>query len=219
MKQKLLFYAAGILLIAFSACKKEPTASFTHNSENYEAGDTIYFSSTSSEADNYEWDFGDGSTSAIENPWHIFNDKGSYEVKLKVTNDGGSDEASSTVTIKDPTILAFEVVEVGTENLIPGCAIIVYDDQAEWENISENTVAVGITDDDGYIDFYHAKAIVYYIYAFKEGTGGMWLFGGATNTILLNQLNFYTVPAEWFPDEKKSATQLIKLSELLKKTN
>lgn len=219
MKQKLFFYSAVILLIIFSACKKEPTASFTHSSDNYEAGDTINFSSTSEDASNFEWDFGDGSTSTVENPWHIFNNKGSYEVKLKATNDDGSDEASSTVTIKDPTILAFEVVEDGTENLIPGCAILVYDDQTEWENIGENIVAAGFTDDDGYIDFYHAKAIVYYMYAFKEESGGMWLFGGATNTILLNQLNFYTVPAEWFPDGKKSASQLTKLTKLLKKKN
>lgn len=220
MKQKLFFYVTGILLIIFSACKKEmPTASFTHSSDSYEEGDTIYFTSTSSNADNFQWTFGDGSTSTDENPWHVFNSKGSYEVKLKVINDDGSDETTSTVTIKDPTILAFEVIKEGTEELMPGCAIIVYDDQTEWENISENVIAAGFTDDDGYIEFYHARAIVYYMYAFKEETGGMWIFGGATNTIVHNQLNLYTVPVEWIPDGKKSVGQQTKLAKFLDNIN
>lgn len=218
MKQKFFFYAAGILLIMFSACKKEmPTASFTHTSESYEEGDTIYFTSTSSNADNFQWEFGDGNTSTNEHPWHIFNTKGSYEVKLKVTNDDGSNETSSTITIKDITILAFEVYKEGTEELLPGCAILVYDDQNEWENITENAVALGYTDNEGYVEFYHARAIVYYMYAFKEEVGGMWLFGGSTNTILLNQLNLYTVPVEWFPDEKKSTDYKKDLLSLVKK--
>src|SRR4030042_3105996 len=186
MKQKLFFYAAGIIMIIFSACKKDlAAASFTHSSESYEEGDTINFASTSSNADNFQWDFGDGSTSTDENPWHIFNSTGSFEVSLKVTNEDGSDETTSSVTIKNPTILAFEVVKNGTEETLSGCTIIVFNNQVDWENI-ENPVALGYTNNNGYLEFYHAEAIIYYLYAFKEETGGMWFFGGYTNTILLN---------------------------------
>lgn len=218
MKQKLFFYAAAIIMVIFSACKKEPTASFIHSSDNYEAGDTINFTSTSSDANNFHWDFDDGNTSTDKNPWHIFNSTGTYEVSLKVTNDDGSDETSSSVTIKDPTILAFEVVKGETEETLPACGIIVFDNLTDFQNV-ENPVAVGYTDNDGYIDFYHAKAIVYYLYAYKEETGGVWVFGGTTNTIILNQLNFYTVPAEWEPDGNKSAGIQNKLSNLLEKIN
>src|SRR4030042_377079 len=128
MKQKLFFYAAAIIMVIFSACKKDlPTASFSHSSDSYEEGDTINFASTSSNADNFQWDFGDGSTSTDENPWHIFNSTGSFEVSLKVTNDDGSDETTSSVTIKAPTILAFEVVKGETEEAVPVCGIIVFD--------------------------------------------------------------------------------------------
>ena len=217
MKQKFLFFTAGIVIIIFSACQKNlPTASFTYSSDSYEEGDTIYFTSTSSNADNFEWNFGDGSTSTVENPWHIFISTGSFEVKLKVTNDDGSDETSSSVTIKDPTILAFEVIKNGTEETVPGCGILVFDNLTDFQNI-ENAIAYGYTDGDGYIEFYHAKAIVYYLYAFMEETGGIWMFGGNTNTIILNQLNLYTVPVDWYPDIKKSADLQARLSELLKK--
>jgi len=37
----------------------------------------------------YSWDFKDGNTSEETNPLHTFNDPGSYEVVLKVTDDGG----------------------------------------------------------------------------------------------------------------------------------
>ena len=217
MKQKFLFFAAGIVILMFSACQKNlPTASFTHSSDSYEEGDTINFTSTSTNANNFEWNFGDASTSTVENPWHIYNATGSYNVKLKVTNDDGSDETSSSVTIKDPTILAFEVVKSGTEETVPSCGILVFDNLTDFQNI-DNPIAVGYTDNDGYIEFYHAKAIVYYLYAYKEETGGSWMFGGNTNTVVLNQLNLYTVPVEWYPEGKKSADMTESLSELLKK--
>jgi len=219
MKQRFFFYAAGLLLIIFSACTKDlPTASYTHNSDSYEEGDTIYFNSTSSNADNFQWDFGDGSKSTIENPWHIFDSTGSFEVSLKVTNDDGSDESTSTVIIKDPTILAFEVIEEETEELMPGAAIIIYDNQTEWANVSENFIAGGYTDDNGYIEFYYAKARVYYVYAFKEESGGIWIGGGPTSSVVLNQLNFHTIPTVWYPYEKKSAGFQTNLLQLLEKS-
>jgi hypothetical protein len=216
LKQKFLFLATGAIIIIFSACQKDlPTASFTHSSDSYEAGDTVKFTSTSSSANNFEWNFGDGNTSAVENPWHIFNLTGSFEVKLKVTNDDGYDETSSSVIIKDPTILAFKVVKDATEESVSGCLIWVSDNMADFLNV-ENPVAVGYTDNAGYIEFYHAKAIVYYLYAIKEGIGGFWMFGGATGTITLNELNLYDVHVEWYPDEKKSVDLKNRLSEMVK---
>src|SRR5436309_3013285 len=37
----------------------------------------------------YNWDFGDGTTSTSENPQHQYNIKGTYNVKLEVTNSDG----------------------------------------------------------------------------------------------------------------------------------
>jgi PKD repeat protein len=49
----------------------------------------------------WTWDFGDGSGSDVQNPSHTFA-AGRYRVKLSVTNDGGSDHVSHTVTVKTP---------------------------------------------------------------------------------------------------------------------
>jgi PKD repeat protein len=39
--------------------------------------------------DRWEWDFGDGTTSSVKNPSHIYSDTGHFTVKLKVTNQEG----------------------------------------------------------------------------------------------------------------------------------
>jgi len=44
----------------------------------------INFTSTSSHVTSYDWDFGDGSTSAVQNPSHAYANPGFYDVKLKV---------------------------------------------------------------------------------------------------------------------------------------
>jgi PKD repeat protein len=220
MKQKLFFYAAGIVLIILSACKKPPTASFNHSSDSYEAYDTVNFTSTSEDADNFRWDFGDGSTSTIENPWHIYNVDSSYEVELEAINDDGSNKATKSVVIKEPTILAFWVIEDESEEILSDCEVYVWDNEVDFSNYNwQSVVGAGYTDADGYIDFYHPKAIVYYLIAYKEETGGAWYFEGYTGAIILNELNEYLVRAMWFPDEKKSTIHHTKTLKLLEKIN
>lgn len=45
----------------------------------------------------YHWDFGDGTTSADQNPIHIYTTEGEYVVRLIVSNEIGSDTATLTV--------------------------------------------------------------------------------------------------------------------------
>ena len=40
----------------------------------------------------WEWNFGDGSTSALQNPTHVFTTPGEYDVALSVSNDNGKDD-------------------------------------------------------------------------------------------------------------------------------
>ncbi|MBL7113018.1 MAG: PKD domain-containing protein [Bacteroidales bacterium] len=206
MKVKQLPLAIIAVILMFSACKKPPEASFTHSSDNYEEGDTVNFISTSTDANSLDWDFGDGSTSTDESPMHIYNSTGTYTVSLTATNDDGSDEASESVTIKDPTILAFFVTEGQSETVITNCGVMLFETEDDLYNL-ENIKAGGYTDSDGYIDFYHAKPIVYYLYAFKEVANGTWFFVGSTNVIDPNEMNLYIIPCE-LVTSKKSGIQI-----------
>ena len=50
---------------------------------------TFSFLDKSTEGTSWEWDFGDGVTSRLQNPVHLYPDTGIYRVNLKVFNKGG----------------------------------------------------------------------------------------------------------------------------------
>lgn len=50
-----------------------------------------FFDTTVAPADRWIWDFGDGSTSTIQNPIHTYNDTGNHHITLIVWNNGCSD--------------------------------------------------------------------------------------------------------------------------------
>ena len=101
MNKKIVLPVACILLIMgmFSGCVEEeiesnnaPVADFEWSPETISANKTVEFTSTSTDADDddltYTWDFGDGTAlSSKENPTHIYNVSGFYNVTLEV-NDG-----------------------------------------------------------------------------------------------------------------------------------
>lgn len=66
---------------------EEPTAAYSATNN----GMTINFTSNSSNASTYLWDFGNNMTSAEPNPEITFEECGDYPVSLTVTNDCGED--------------------------------------------------------------------------------------------------------------------------------
>ncbi|MDD4985844.1 MAG: DUF2341 domain-containing protein, partial [Dehalococcoidales bacterium] len=77
-----------------------PAASFT-GTPVYGLSHTIRFTDTSANyPTTWSWDFGDGTTSTLQNPVHTFAADGNYTVTLSATNEYGSD----TETIRDYTV-------------------------------------------------------------------------------------------------------------------
>lgn len=69
-----------------------PIANFTANKTSVEVGEQIQFTDLSSnEITNWNWDFGDGSTSFFHNPIHAYSSPGEYTVSLYVSNQAGED--------------------------------------------------------------------------------------------------------------------------------
>ena len=75
------------------------TAKYTYVKEA-EAG-KVTFINTSGNADSYEWDFGDGTMSTVDNPVKVYAETGEYEVTLTARNSssGAGETFSSTISI------------------------------------------------------------------------------------------------------------------------
>lgn len=84
----------------------KPKADFREN--NACAGDTMYFTDSSSVSAgsiiSRLWDFGDGTVSNLKNPEHVYNANGTYLVKLKVTSNKGCTDSivKSVIVGGDP---------------------------------------------------------------------------------------------------------------------
>ncbi len=80
---------------------------------------TTTFTNTSRNAETYVWDFGDGVTTTVEHPQHVYADAGVYTVALQAIGDCGSGVFSDTVStctchcLDGITILGPTVVDPG----------------------------------------------------------------------------------------------------------
>ena len=72
----------------------------------------------------WEWDFGDGGTSAEQHPVHHYRDDGVYTVTLTVYDDlGNSVSATKSITVINvPPVADFSWTLLGLDGLIPTCA-------------------------------------------------------------------------------------------------
>lgn len=62
------------------------------------SGPTVTFTNTSTNADDYLWDFGDGNSSTEKNPVHTYANVGAYTVKLTASSPCNSSEKTAEVT-------------------------------------------------------------------------------------------------------------------------
>ncbi len=66
-----------------------------------------FFSSPSSDVVSYSWSFGDGQTSALQNPEHTYADSGYYNVMLVVTNSFGCTDTAFELVYAYPDFRFF----------------------------------------------------------------------------------------------------------------
>lgn len=81
----------------FIAVGNPPVAGFSATPQDGSLPLTVAFTDTSMNSPSaWQWDFGDGASSAEQNPSHTYTQPGIYAVRLKVTNIFGSDTLSQT---------------------------------------------------------------------------------------------------------------------------
>ena len=75
------------------------TAAFTYSLDNL----TVDFTNTSTGADSYSWDFGDGNTGSEVNPVYTYADPGTYTVVLTASAASNSASYEQSITVSTPT--------------------------------------------------------------------------------------------------------------------
>jgi len=92
-----VFVIGQVLLISCKEAEPEgpPIAGIFFSIANKQ----VAFTALTKRADTWNWDFGDGQSSTEMNPVHIYQEGGIYDVKLTVTGNGESAEATSVVSL------------------------------------------------------------------------------------------------------------------------
>ena len=91
-----------------------PSASFSVSATVVATGQAISFTDQSTDTPtNWDWSFGDGATSRAQSPAHAYAEPGTYEVELRVSNEGGSSTASQRVVVADRPTADFDFVADG----------------------------------------------------------------------------------------------------------
>lgn len=96
MKHNWILLALGCALMA---CDKT-NVDFGYSPTNPRAGESITFTNLSSSGEEWEWSFGDATTSAVKNPTKIYKQAGTYTVTLKVDSKANRTKTRS-ITVVD----------------------------------------------------------------------------------------------------------------------
>ena len=91
-----------------------PEAAFSY--QYAPGGLSVQFNNTSSGSDSWFWDFGDGSTSSLQNPGHTYAADGNYSVTLTAFGPCGDDVLVQSIEVATPPSAAFNT------NVLSGCA-------------------------------------------------------------------------------------------------
>lgn len=166
-----------------------PHACFTVSSESGKVGSEFTFANCSEYAAEFSWDFGDGNNSVEQDPTHVYEEEGSYEVVLyageDINGDGTVDasddadsftetvtvlprELSAELTIKDATSWT---AENGNLTVVAGANVDVYVSSSSFEEGTPDFTAV--SDENGKVTFYELSddspyGTNYYIVVTKE---------------------------------------------------
>ena len=86
-----------------------PTAAFSSDVTSGDAPLAVVFTDESAlNITAWAWDFGDGNTSTVQHPTHVFTNVGTYTVALTVTSAGGTDTATlaDLILVEEPAPVA-----------------------------------------------------------------------------------------------------------------
>ncbi len=101
-------YLFLLTVLIFASCAR-PIADFTVQGNDRTAPAALEFENNSQNAETYEWDFGDGTTSMEATPSHRYRSSGNYLVKLKAKKGNKSRKTEKRIKINAPDDCLVEI--------------------------------------------------------------------------------------------------------------
>lgn len=121
--------------IVVSQTGEAPVAGFSVDEEIIEEGTTVNFTDLSANSPtSWSWDFGDGGTSAGQNPSYTFNSPGVYTIQLTASNNYGS-----TTEIKEGFITVNESDIIPVAHFVANQTMINIGDTVIFADSSANS--------------------------------------------------------------------------------
>ncbi len=101
-------YLFLLTVLIFASCAR-PIADFAVQGNDRTAPAALEFENNSQNAETYEWDFGDGTTSMEATPSHRYRSSGNYLVKLKAKKGNKSRKTEKRIKINAPDDCLVEI--------------------------------------------------------------------------------------------------------------
>ena len=204
-----LVYTLLILsTIIFTACNDKapeellPEACFEVSPSSGKVDDEFQFTNCSDNATKFLWEFGDGETSTLQEPTHVFEQQGAYEVKLfageDANDDGEFDEldepdiftlmldvapnnTSIDVIIKDATTWSQESPSL---DVVENAEVNLYADQAALD--ADQAAYTKVSNELGQVIFYDLEEGDY-LMTVEKGTLSNVVNGYLVNGVFQSQ--------------------------------
>ena len=140
------------MVLNFTTNGNPPLAGYSASPTTVTAGQNVQFTDQSTNTPtSWSWNFGDGGTSTLQNPSHIYSSAGNYSVSLTAINSFGSDlESKSNYITVLPQVISdidgnvYGTVTIGTQvwmtknlkttKLKNGSILPLISDQTSWSN-------------------------------------------------------------------------------------
>lgn len=145
--KKFGFIIAGLVLLITSCQERRPRADFEPTKYVVEPYEEIVFLNYSSNADYYDWDFGDNIYSSVGEPAHYYTQPGIYTVMLTAINGNYEDVSYVEIEVIGAT-LDVQVLEYYDKYPVAGASVILYRTYTDWLN-QRNKLVEAFTNANG----------------------------------------------------------------------